>query len=114
MKLCSTLGPDGKVGHGLGRASYVALATVTDGQITSWEEIEVGWDHLHDQGTEGSHHARIARFLRDHGVEVVVAPHLGAGMQRMLDTMGVQMVLGVDGDAREAVTQAAAALTAPA
>jgi predicted Fe-Mo cluster-binding NifX family protein len=107
MIMCATLGSGGTVGPGLGRASRVAVASVTDGHISSWEELEVGWDRLHDQGTEGAHHARITRFLRDHNVEVVVAPHLGAGMQRTLGSMGVRMVLGVQGDARRAVTQAA-------
>jgi predicted Fe-Mo cluster-binding NifX family protein len=107
MIMCATLGSGGTVGPGLGRASRVALASVTDGHISSWEELEVGWDGLHDQGAEGAHHARIARFLLDHDVEVVIAQHLGAGMQRTLGSMGVRLVLGVDGDARRAVTQAA-------
>ena len=110
MKICSTLGPGGAVGHGLGRASHVALATVEDGEIRSWDEVEVRWDSLHDEGTEGAHHARIARFLRDNAVDVVVAPHVGAGMQRMLGTMGIGMFLGAQGDAREAVTRAAGAV----
>lgn len=107
MIMCATLGAGGTVGHGLGRASHVALASVTDGQISSWEELDVGWDRLHDQGTEGAHHARIVRFLRDHDVEVVVTPHIGPGMQRTLSSMGVRMVLGAQGDARRAVTEAA-------
>lgn len=109
MKICSTLGPGGAVGHGLGRASHVALASVEEGTITSWDEVEVRWDSLHDEGTEGAHHARIARFMRENAVDVVVAPHLGAGMQRMLATMGIKMFLGAQGDAREAVARAASA-----
>lgn len=109
MIVFTTLGPGGTVGGGLGRASHVAVATVEDGRVTSWTEHEVGWDRLHDEGTEGSHHARIVRFLREQGVEVVVARGAGAGMQRTLDSMGVRPVLGLEGDAREAVLAAAAA-----
>ena len=57
-------------------------------------------------GTEGSHHARVVRFLTDHHVDLVVAEHMGAGMTRMLTTMGIQFVLGVDGDAKASVLAA--------
>ncbi|HEU4513175.1 MAG TPA: NifB/NifX family molybdenum-iron cluster-binding protein [Nocardioidaceae bacterium] len=107
MIVCTTLGPDGVVGGGLGRASHVALASVDDGQVTSWDEIEVGWDRLHGEGTEGSHHARIVKFLREHDVNVVVAKGVGEGMQRVLGNMGIRMALGLQGDARQAVKQAA-------
>lgn len=109
MIVFTTLGPGGTVGGGLGRATHVAVASVEDGQITSWTEHEVGWDRLHDEGTEGSHHARIVRFLRDHHVETVVARGAGEGMQRTLGSMGVRPVLGAHGDAREAVLAAATA-----
>lgn len=108
MIVMTTLAADGAVGGGLGRASDVALATVTDGQLRSWNEVHVGWDHLHDEGTEGSHHARIATFLKEHDVAAVVAQHAGPGMQRMLGTMGIRLLLGASGDARQAVLDAAA------
>lgn len=107
MIVCSTLGPGGTVGGGLGRAARVAVATVSGGQVSSWEELDVGWDRLHDEGAEGAHHARIVRFLREHDVEVVVASHIGPGMVRTLGSMGVRTVLGVEGDARAAVADAA-------
>jgi predicted Fe-Mo cluster-binding NifX family protein len=105
----TTLGADGRVGGGLGRASRVALASVEDGAISSWDEVEVGWDRLHGEGTEGAHHARIVTFLREHHVNVVVAKGIGEGMQRVLTNMGIAMTLGVEGDAREAVSGAARA-----
>lgn len=107
MIVMTTLGQGGSVGGGLGRASHVALAAVGGGEITSWEEHEVAWDRLHDEGSEGSHHARIVRFLRDHDVEVVVAKGIGEGMQRVLGTMGIRPVVGAQGDARDAVLHAA-------
>ncbi len=84
MILCTTLGRDSAVGGGLGRASRVAVAVVDGDQVTSWEEYDVGWDQLHDEGAEGAHHARIVKFLREHEVEVVVAAGIGPGMQRTL------------------------------
>lgn len=107
MIVMTTLGPGDTVGGGLGRAARVAVAEVTDGQITSWDEVPVGWDRLHDEGTEGSHHARIATFLKERGIEAVVVEHVGLGMQRMLGTMGLRLVQGARGDARQAVVTAA-------
>lgn len=107
MIVCATLRPDGTVGGGLGRASRVVLASVTDGRVTSWDEHDVGWDRLHGEGTEGSHHARIVTFLREHDVDVVATKGIGEGMQRVLGKMGIRMALGVEGDARQAVTDAA-------
>jgi predicted Fe-Mo cluster-binding NifX family protein len=104
MVVCIPVTPDGQVGGGWGRANRVALAEVTDGGVVGWQEIEVGWGRLHDEGTEGSHHARIARFLTEHGVNRVVAGHMGPPMQQMLAQMGVAVRLGATGNARRAVT----------
>lgn len=108
MVVCTTLGPGGQVGGGLGRAAEVAVVSVTDGVIESWQEYEVGWDLLHDEGSEGAHHARIVRFLREHEIDVVLARGIGPGMQRTLGSMGVRAVVGVQGDARQAVLAAVA------
>jgi predicted Fe-Mo cluster-binding NifX family protein len=78
------------------------LADVVAGQIVDWQEIDVGWDMAHDAGTEGSHHARVATFVRDQGVQAVAAGHMGPPMQNMLSKMGVRVVLSAAGDARAA------------
>jgi predicted Fe-Mo cluster-binding NifX family protein len=108
MILCIPVTSDGLTAPGWGRAQRLALVSTTDGEITDWQAFDVGWDALHDEGTEGAHHARIARFLIDHHVEVVVAEHMGAGMTRMLTTMGIRTSLGAHGDARAAVVAALA------
>ncbi|MGV8979450.1 MAG: NifB/NifX family molybdenum-iron cluster-binding protein [Cellulomonas sp.] len=111
MIVCVTVTEDGHVGGSWGRAHRVALAAASDGTISDWREVEVGWDVAHDEGTEGSHHARIARFLIDNHVEAVVTDHMGPPMARMLGTMGIHTSLGAHGDARAAVL---AALDSPA
>jgi predicted Fe-Mo cluster-binding NifX family protein len=103
MIVCVPLTPAGQVGGGWGRAERVAVADLRNGQIVSWTEREVRWDALHDVGTDGGHHARIATFLEDHGVEVVVAGNMGPPMQQMLMQMRIVARLGVSGDARQAV-----------
>jgi predicted Fe-Mo cluster-binding NifX family protein len=103
MVVCVPVTADGQVGGGWGRADRVALAEVVGGRIASWQEIEVGWDRLHEEGTEGSHHARIARFLTEHSVDRVVAGHMGPPMQHMLEKMGVSVRTGAAGDARHVV-----------
>jgi predicted Fe-Mo cluster-binding NifX family protein len=103
MIACLPVRPDGEVAAGWGRARRVAVASVTEDGITTWQELDVAWDVLHDEGTEGAHHARVARFLREYHVEVVITEHLGAGMARMIGSMGIRLVQGARGDARAAV-----------
>jgi predicted Fe-Mo cluster-binding NifX family protein len=101
--VCVPVRPDGQLDPRWGKAGSVAIARVGGGAIAGWEVFPVGWDALHDEGTEGGHHARIARFLMEHDVEVVVANHMGPPMQRMLEQMGLAVHLGAGGDARQAV-----------
>lgn len=100
---CVPLLPDGTVGGGWGKAHVVAIAQIVDGVISEWNIEEVDWDALHDSGSEGSHHARIVRFLNDHKVSVVAAGHMGEGMQNTLAKMGITVHLGVSGDAKTAL-----------
>ena len=103
-----------QVAHGWGRAPRVALATVADAAITGWQVHDVGWDVAHDEGTEGSHHARVVRFLKDNAVEMVVAEHMGDGMVRTLRSMHLPVVLGAAGDARASVLAALDEVDGPA
>ena len=102
MLICVPIQPDGQLDPRWGRAAAVAIAQVQDGSITAWEEFQVRWDELHDSGTEGGHHARVARFLQEHGVQAVVAEHMGPDMVTMLGRMGLEVNLGASGDARRA------------
>ncbi len=106
MIVCVPVTPDGQIDGSWGRAPRVAVAKVEGGQITAWDEHPVAWDALHDVGTEGGHHARVATFLRDHGVEVVVAQHMGPPMAQMLGKLKILARLGEQGDARAAVLAA--------
>ena len=103
--VCVPVTAEGLLDPRWGRADRVALATVRQGGIDDWQEFDVGWGSLHDAGAEGSHHARIARFLREHGVEAVVAHHMGAPMAHMLEKMGLSVRLGETGSAREAAAR---------
>ena len=114
MIVCIPVTGGGQTADGWGRARRVALATELSGQITDWRELDVGWDTAHDEGTEGSHHARIARFLIEYKVDAVVAGHMGPPMARMLHTMGIRTSLDAHGDARAAVVDALTALDDPA
>jgi len=102
-----TTTPDGLVGGGLGRAQTMAVADVRDGALASWTEIQVGWADLRGTGTEGSHHARIVRFVREHALEVVVTSGLGEGMRTTMGKLGVAVRTDLAGDARAAALTAA-------
>ncbi len=103
MKIAVPVTNAGTIDPRWGRADRVAVADVEDGTVTGWAEFDVGWSVLHDSGTEGGHHARVARFLRDQEVQAVAVDHLGEGMRRMLTTMGIRIDTGHSGDARAAV-----------
>ena len=106
MIACVPVTDEGQVDPRWGRAATIAVATVAEGVIASWQVFDVSWDRLHDEGSSARHHARVARFLLDHHVELGVAHHVGDGMVRMLSTMKVPLALGAQGDAREAVRAA--------
>ncbi len=106
MIVCIPVMPDGSVDPRWGRAERVAVATVGAAGIESWQEFDVGWGTLHDAGPEGQHHARVARFLQEQHVELIVANHMGQGMAQMLPKMGIAVRLGAAGPARDAVIAA--------
>jgi len=109
MIVCVPVTTTGEVDPRWGRAARVGVADVRDGGIVHWEEFDVRWDELHDTGSEGSHHARVAGFLQAQGTDGVVAHHMGDPMLRMLGSMGIEVWLGASGDARSAAMSAAAA-----
>lgn len=108
MIVCTPITPEGLVGHSWGRARTVAILNVDEGRIIAEEVEDVSWNSLHDEGTEGSHHARVARFLKSHHVDVVLASHMGAPMSNMIDKLGIRLILGATGDARQAALAAGA------
>jgi predicted Fe-Mo cluster-binding NifX family protein len=102
-----TLSAQGTVTGGLGRAQQVAVAHVHDGVVEQWSEHHVGWGDLHGTGPEGTHHARIVRFVREHGVDCVVTSGLGEGMRTTMSKLGVAVRTDLAGDAHEAAVLAA-------
>ena len=106
MIVCAPVTAEGDVDPSWGRADRVAVASVSRSGIDGWQEFDVGWGTLHDTGTEGSHHARIATFLLEHRVEAVAAHHMGAAMEHMLGKMNLTVLLGQAGSAREAAARA--------
>lgn len=84
-----------------GKAHYAATCRVVDGRIEDWQEHVVDWDTLHDSG-EGNHHARIVRFMRENGITHVIGGGMGEPMQNTLTKLGLELRLGIAGDAREA------------
>ncbi|PID53569.1 MAG: hypothetical protein CSA58_03620 [Micrococcales bacterium] len=99
------------VGRRWGRAARVAVAVVAGEEITAWTEHDVRWDEAHDSGTEGAHHARVVRFLKEHEIQMVVVDHVGQGMENTLNKLGLTVVLGAGGPARDAVLAAVRSTT---
>ena len=47
----------------------------------------------------------LPNFLADHGAEVIVSGGMGGGAVDIFNERGVEVIIGVQGDAREAVEQ---------
>jgi predicted Fe-Mo cluster-binding NifX family protein len=103
-----------RLGRSWGKAPVVALVTVRDGEVADWAEHDVRWDVSHDEGHHGSHHARVVRFLREHGVAAVAADHMGDPMVHTLERLGVVVVLGAGDDGEAAALAAASQVALPA
>ncbi len=106
MVICATMVGSETVGGGFGKAQRVAIAA-SDGGSWQVSQHDVRWDLQHDQMADGLHHAQIARFLRDHGVDVVVTGHMGDHMVHMLDSMKIKVFSG-EGPLAEVLDTAAA------
>lgn len=106
MRVLVPVTPEMQVDDRFGRARRVAIFEAEGAGGREPEMHDVGWDVLRDSGAEGLHHARVARFLIEHHVRLVVAHHMGSGMREMLGRMGIGLELGVSGEAAAAVAKA--------
>ena len=109
MYVATPVTADGRSAPAWGKAHWVGVAQVVDGAVVSWRIDEVAWDDSHDSGTHGSHHARIVRFLKDERIDAVVVDHMGEGMVRVMNTMGIPILTATPGDARASILAAVAA-----
>lgn len=126
MKLALAVLPNGRINPHFGRAKKVAVATVENGRIVAWEEVEAAFAehhpgshhehgaHHHDvqtaqgegrvrSGEWSKHQTAIKDFLVQHGVDVLILEHAGPGIARVLEETDIRVVTGARGDAREAV-----------
>ena len=101
MIIATPVTADGLVDPRWGKAHNVALAEILDGELMSWDEHEVKWDVLHDEGTEGSHHARIVKFLRENQVDAVIIRGCGESMLNTMQKMGLIIALDAEGVAQD-------------
>ena len=86
---------EGNVNAHFGSTQAFMVAHAADGQIERTTVFEV-------QGMQHNH-AGIAGFLKDQGVEVILAGGMGAPMQQALKMHGFALYCGVAGPAVEAV-----------
>lgn len=103
MIIATPVTPDGNVDPRWGRAHTMALAQVENDELVGWSEVEVNWDVLHDEGTEGSHHARVVTFLRENSVEGVILYRAGEPMLNTMAKMGLVIATDAAGNAKDIV-----------
>ncbi len=86
---------DGTVNAHFGSTQAFLVAETSDGEITRTSVFEV-------QGMQHNH-AGIAGFLKEQGVQVILAGGMGAPMQQALKLQGFELYCGVGGPALEAI-----------
>ena len=106
MNIATPVTEAGQSAAAWGKAHWIGVATVEDGAVTAWQVHEVAWDVSHDEGTHGSHHARIVRFLKEHDIAAVVVDHMGPGMVQVMETMRIPVLPASPGDAQTSVLAA--------
>jgi predicted Fe-Mo cluster-binding NifX family protein len=106
MNIATPVTASGESAAAWGKAHWIGVATVEDGAVTAWQVHEVAWDVSHDEGTHGSHHARIVRFLKEHDIAAVVVDHMGPGMVQVMQTMKIPVLPASPGDAQASVLAA--------
>lgn len=121
VKVAIAVLPNGMINAHFGRANKLAVATIENGQITKWEEVDVPFaethgdhdhhdhDHDHDHGHEHhhhhapGHHEGIKNVLVQSGVDMVLLDHAGPGMQKVMNETDIKIVVGAKGNARESI-----------
>ena len=88
-------GLDSSVSTHFGRARYYVLVDVEGVRISSWKVVEVPFEE-HGPGD-------IPNFLRQHGVDLVLAYGMGPRAQGFFAQMGIKVITGVHGNVGEAV-----------
>lgn len=86
---------DGRVNAHFGSTQAFLLAETSDEGVMSTSVHEL-------QGMQHDH-GGIAGFLKEQGVEVILAGGMGAPMQQALKAQGFELYCGVSGSAVEAV-----------
>jgi predicted Fe-Mo cluster-binding NifX family protein len=109
MNIATPVNEAGESAAAWGKAHWIGVASVEGGAVTAWHVHEVAWDVSHDEGTHGSHHARIVRFLKEHDIAAVVVDHMGPGMVQVMSTMKIPVLPASAGEAKASVLAAVAA-----
>lgn len=86
---------DGEVNAHFGSTQAFLLAETTDEKVTKTSVFEL-------QGMQHNH-AGIAGFLKEQGVQVILAGGMGTPMQQALKAQGFELYCGVGGPAVEAI-----------
>lgn len=85
---------DGTIFGHFGRTEAFKLYTVENGKIVSSEVVS---------SAETGGHSALAPFLKERGVEMLIAGGMGMGARNALDAMGIKVYPGAEGDADAAV-----------
>ena len=93
MKAAVTYDGNGAVFQHFGRTEIFRIYTIEDGKVTAKEDVSAA---------ETGGHGALAPFLKEHGVDVLIAGGIGGGARAALAACGIEVYPGVSGSADEA------------
>jgi hypothetical protein len=84
MLACVAVTGEGLVDFRRGCTERVDSAKLEGDTLLGWEEFAVAWGTLRQPSSERAHHAQVAHIRRQHGIDTVVAGHMGEYVHHML------------------------------
>ncbi len=84
---------DGKIFQHFGRTEQFKVYDVEDGKIVSSKVI----------GNDGYSHGALGQLLMRENIQVFICGGIGGGARNMIESRGIKLLPGVEGDADEAV-----------
>ena len=91
----SDMGLQARVSRHFGRCSHYVLVDVEDGRVKELSTIDNPFHNAHEEP------GRVPSFIRDQGVDVIIAGSMGGQAMGFFMGFGIQVIIGAEGSVQE-------------